>query len=582
MTWVSLVCLLILSSSALGVPASFRGRLLATDQSGYGSVQTALPGGVSSLDKVPLSQQRPFLNSLGFGGQVPTTGLSNWPPTGSGVIQQQDLTSGYGSSSIRLPQQQDIQPAVLPVSQPIVPTSSFGSLFGSQVPKSLSSMSLQDILPATTGYGGSSALGSSQRVLPQLDIKSGYSGYGSQQPMLDTRPGYGPQQPVLDQQPPVPSQADVLCQGQPADTVIPLQDTRVFVVCVGESKGFEQHCPKGLQYHRDARRCERKLGPLENPCASQPCLNGGQCVPTDVTSYQCQCPPGFDGKTCELDARVCQQQQPCGPTTAETRCQSFRLGAALQYVCICQTDKSYGPNCQQAIPSPCTGVDGPQPLSHTDKGFIMCDGERMFVESCPGGTLWDDLNKACVWPDMQGVVGGVPPQQDQLSGYGMPTARVPQSDQRVATPGYGQRIPQMDQRTMIPSFDQRSMVPSLDQRSMVPSFDQRSMVPSINQRVPSFTQTLQQDQMRIPSFNQGVQQDQSRVPSFNPFAQQDQMNVPSFGQRQTPMFDQTGINKVPSSFGGSSMIPRLDQTSSFGSLQPMQQDLTQPRQSSPY
>ena len=34
----------------------------------------------------------------------------------------------------------------------------------------------------------------------------------------------------------------------------------------------------------------------------------------------------------------------------------------------------------------------------------MCDGESMFVESCPGGTVWDDLNKACVWPDMQGVV----------------------------------------------------------------------------------------------------------------------------------------------------------------------------------
>jgi hypothetical protein len=39
----------------------------------------------------------------------------------------------------------------------------------------------------------------------------------------------------------------------------------------------------------------------------------------------------------------------------------------------------------------------------------MCDGERMFVESCPGGTVWDDLNKACVWPDMQGVI----PQFDQ-------------------------------------------------------------------------------------------------------------------------------------------------------------------------
>jgi hypothetical protein len=25
----------------------------------------------------------------------------------------------------------------------------------------------------------------------------------------------------------------------------------------------------------------------------------------------------------------------------------------------------------------------------------------MFVESCPGGTIWDDVEKACTWPDMQ-------------------------------------------------------------------------------------------------------------------------------------------------------------------------------------
>ena len=45
----------------------------------------------------------------------------------------------------------------------------------------------------------------------------------------------------------------------------------------------------------------------------------------------------------------------------------------------------------------------------------MCDGEYMFVESCPGGTIWDDLNKACVWPDMQGVVGAQLDQTPQQS-----------------------------------------------------------------------------------------------------------------------------------------------------------------------
>jgi hypothetical protein len=40
----------------------------------------------------------------------------------------------------------------------------------------------------------------------------------------------------------------------------------------------------------------------------------------------------------------------------------------------------------------------------------------MFVESCPGGTVWDDLNKACVWPDMQGVVSTSFSDQSQQQG----------------------------------------------------------------------------------------------------------------------------------------------------------------------
>ncbi len=159
---------------------------------------------------------------------------------------------------------------------------------------------------------------------------------------------------------------DILCRGQHAETVIPLDGVRRFVVCLDESKGFEQQCPKGLFYHPDSRRCERsmlsfsplhfsflkllfssiELGPLESPCASQPCLNGGQCTQTDVSSYQCQCPPGLDGKHCELDGRVCQTQQPCGQSP-DTKCQSFRIGAALQYVCILQGGRGYGLNSQQ-------------------------------------------------------------------------------------------------------------------------------------------------------------------------------------------------------------------------------------------
>jgi hypothetical protein len=35
-----------------------------------------------------------------------------------------------------------------------------------------------------------------------------------------------------------------------------------------------------------------------NPCASQPCRNGGTCQPLNMNSYQCICPPGYSGYDC--------------------------------------------------------------------------------------------------------------------------------------------------------------------------------------------------------------------------------------------------------------------------------------------
>jgi len=220
--------------------------------------------------------------------------------------------------------------------------------------------------------------------------------------------------------------ADALCRGKLPETVIPIEDGRKFVVCLDDSKGTEQSCPRGLFYHELSRRCERKFGPPENLCASQPCLNGGQCFVEGVT-YQCQCAAGFDGKNCELDARPCSTL-PCGQAP-DTRCQSFRWGAALPYICIFQDGFAYGVNPTQIHASPCLGLDGPHALLSSDRGFIMCDGERMFIESCPGGTIWDDSHKACTWPDVQIMLPVVEPKV--LSSYGdrvsvpMPTIERP-------------------------------------------------------------------------------------------------------------------------------------------------------------
>jgi len=264
----------------------------------------------------------------------------------------------------------------------------------------------------------------------------------------------------------MPSEADTLCRGQRADTIIPLDGGRRFIVCLDESKGYEQFCPKGLLYHPEQRRCERKLGPLENFCASSPCLNGGQCIPTDG-SFKCECATGFDGRICELDATVCHTQQPCG-TSFDSKCQSFRWGAALTHVCILQDGRSYGLTSSQVHPSPCKGVDGTFPLAFSDKGFIMCDGESMFVESCPGGTIWDDLNKSCVWPDLTGIIGTKSEEQTKVSSYGS----------SYSTPSFEQTKMVFEQPKLssysTPSFEQ-TKVSSYGSSYSTPSFEQTKL-----------------------------------------------------------------------------------------------------------
>jgi len=321
MTWISLVCLLALSSSVFGRSVPFGG-------DNYGSPLIAEP----TMPTI-ITRELPV---QGYGGESRMIS----PPE---IIPETRIQSGYGSSFV---------PKTLPVQ----------------------------------GYGSSRMLdnygSSNTRVLDN---------YGSSNTrVLDN---YGSSNTRILEV--VETQADILCRNQLGGTIIPIENNRGFVTCLEPGKGVEQYCPKNLWYHETSRRCERTLGPLVDPCSSQPCLNGGQCLSSDSSSWECRCAPGFDGTFCELDASHCQNNQPCGPGAI---CQSFRAGAALNHMCIFEGGRAYGLSPSLRENNPCKGLDGPQKLSYTDTGFMICDGDEMHIFACPGGTVWDDFNKACSWP----------------------------------------------------------------------------------------------------------------------------------------------------------------------------------------
>jgi hypothetical protein len=480
-------CLLALSSSAFG----------RSTYGSYSSLPLTQSSGVSQmrdLTSLPQQQvQQPFLTQLNSQSQVP-------------------ISSGYGQQTPVI--QQDMQLPQQIVQKPLL--SGYGSSFGvQQAPRRSNIFADQDVVPQQSyGTPTQQSYGLPTQQSYGLPTQQSY-GLPTQR-ITVPRVLVSPQQQLLEQQQLlqqkiqeslVLTEADTICRGQQPETVIPLDNGRRFVVCLDDSKGFEQQCPKGLVYHTESRRCERKLGPLENPCTSQPCLNNGQCVQTDVSSYQCQCPPGFDGKHCELDAHVCQTQQPCGQSP-DTKCQSFRVGAALEYICILQSGNAYGLNSQQVTPSPCTGVDGPQPLAISDKGFIMCDGEYMFVESCPGGTIWDDLNKACVWPDMQGVVGTQFDQSPQQSYSQSSYSQKPIVPQRslISQSSYGSQIPTQQYSVPSQQYSVQTPLPLPQQPITVPQ--QPITVP----QKPEFEFPQRQDQ--IQQFDIPQQQQQQSQYSY--------------------------------------------------------------------
>jgi hypothetical protein len=216
-------CLLALSSSAFG-------------RSAYGGSYSSLPltqsSSVSSMRDLPsLPQSQPFLTQLPIQSQVPIQ-------TGYGQSQQ---STSYSSGLTPVVQQDTPLPQPIP-QQPKPLLTGYGSSYGvQQIPKQSTIFADQNVVVPQQTYG------SQQYSLPQ--------NYGVQSRITVPRVIVSPQQQLLEQQQLLQqkiqeslilTEADTLCRGQQPETVIPLENGRRFVVCLDDSKGFEQQCPKGL------------------------------------------------------------------------------------------------------------------------------------------------------------------------------------------------------------------------------------------------------------------------------------------------------------------------------------------------
>lgn len=91
-----------------------------------------------------------------------------------------------------------------------------------------------------------------------------------------------------------------------------------------------------------------------SPCATSPCKNSGTCFPQFFSAdYFCFCPPGFTGKTCDIDLkRQCQYNN--GNCQNGATC--YVDSVTFQAQCNCPPLYS-GPKCDQYM-NPCFKTNG--------------------------------------------------------------------------------------------------------------------------------------------------------------------------------------------------------------------------------
>jgi len=178
--------------------------------------------------------------------------------------------------------------------------------------------------------------------------------------------------------------------------IVPCIEGRTYLHCTSENQFVVNKCVEGLFWDQQERACV-----LDRPliktgkCSEFPCENG-DCEDIDGTQFRCVCKAGYEGNFCETMIDSCASN----PCQNGGKCLPYAGG----YTCACH-DKVVDECCCHGIKNPCPsksriipGVNNYFPHLFTNR-YIHCDFEgRAFSRNCPESLKWHQSTLSCL-PD---------------------------------------------------------------------------------------------------------------------------------------------------------------------------------------
>ena len=174
------------------------------------------------------------------------------------------------------------------------------------------------------------------------------------------------------------------------------QNPSQFIIC-HPFGSIIMECPNHTVYNAALDKCDSSSNrKLTSICQTNPCQNGGTCTDLSSRSFQCTCPAGFTGSTCDVPD-VCGQNS-CGPNGV---CLPMQLGSPIPSYCSCFQNKALGLTCDKnSEPNPCLGPHDQDlnfPTRLGNNMYIQCEGDRPHLKFCSAPLIFHVDKQQCDW-----------------------------------------------------------------------------------------------------------------------------------------------------------------------------------------